>query len=185
MGLDMYLTANRYVGGWDHNNTKEKKQYNQICDIMGLNGAKDSPHVTLNLCVAYWRKANAIHGWFIEHCAPGKVDDCRPFHVERSELEELVRLCKESLALAETVDDTVNVGYTFDKDGKKPITQPGKVVTNVKMLADRLPVQSGFFFGGTDYDEFYLDDLRDTVEQLERVLKETAEGDSFEYRASW
>ena len=49
-----------------------------------------------------------------------------------------------------------------------------------------LPTRSGFFFGGTEYDEFYLRDLKDTVEILDRVLGDPLLEDcDFLYQASW
>lgn len=44
-----------------------------------------------------------------------------------------------------------------------------------------LPTQSGFFFGSTEYDEWYFQDLELTVKQLENVKAE----DDFIYQASW
>lgn len=48
--------------------------------------------------VAYWRKANHIHRWFVDH-VQGGVDDCRT-HSEVTEdaLRDLVSTCKEVLA---------------------------------------------------------------------------------------
>jgi hypothetical protein len=63
-----------------------------------------------------------------------------------------------------------------------------RVVTEV--LADHskaeklLPTQSGFFFGGTEYDDGYFADLEDTVGILEAVLKEPNDA-SFYYQSSW
>ena len=37
--------------------------------------------------VAYWRKANAIHGWFIRNS--GAEDNCTPIHVSMSDLYTL------------------------------------------------------------------------------------------------
>ena len=60
------------------------------------------------------------------------------------------------------------------------------------ILADRtkaddlLPTQSGFFFGGTDYDDWYFQDLEYTVERLEKVLADPAfEKNDFYYQSSW
>ena len=47
-----------------------------------------------------------------------------------------------------------------------------------------LPPQSGFFFGSTDIDEWYWEDLNNTRSGLEKLLK----ADSFEsfiYQSSW
>jgi hypothetical protein len=40
-------------------------------------------------------------------------------------------------------------------------------------VAERLlPSQSGFFFGGTQYDESYFGDLKDTVKMLAPIIRE-------------
>lgn len=64
--------------------------------------------------------------------------------------------------------------------------------TCLDVLADNskaeelLPTQSGFFFGGTDYDEWYFEGLKSTATELEAILNnETLKGFSFEYEASW
>jgi len=41
--------------------------------------------------VAYWRKANAIHGWIINHT--NAVDDCTPIELQKQDLYELRELC--------------------------------------------------------------------------------------------
>lgn len=40
-----------------------------------------------------------------------------------------------------------------------------------------LPTASGFFFGSTEYDDYYLDDVRSVAEALEAILKTEAEAD--------
>lgn len=47
-----------------------------------------------------------------------------------------------------------------------------------------LPTQSGFFFGCTAYDEYYLNDLARTVEIIEKCLK-LPKGWCFMYQSSW
>lgn len=44
-----------------------------------------------------------------------------------------------------------------------------------------LPTQEGFFFGSTDYDEYYYRDLQDTYEKF----KDVNPNDCFIYQASW
>ena len=54
------------------------------------------------------------------------------------------------------------------------------------MMKNLLPAQAGFFFGGTDYDEFYLQDLESTVKQLDSILGNPRLADwGFSYRSSW
>jgi hypothetical protein len=42
--------------------------------------------------LGYWRKANAIHGWFIRTLADGR-DECQKIKVKRQQLAELRKLC--------------------------------------------------------------------------------------------
>lgn len=44
--------------------------------------------------VAYWRKANAIHGWFMQHAT---VDDCSPVTISKDQLTELRDTCAKVL----------------------------------------------------------------------------------------
>jgi hypothetical protein len=46
--------------------------------------------------LGYWRKANAIHRWFVKNLANG-VDDCKPIPVTVDDLKKLLELCKEVL----------------------------------------------------------------------------------------
>lgn len=51
-----------------------------------------------------------------------------------------------------------------------------------------LPTTSGFFFGGTEYDEYYFDEVKRTIEELRPYIKDIHEGNSnsdFFYQASW
>lgn len=46
--------------------------------------------------VAYWRKANAIHRWFVEHVQGGH-DECGSTPVTREQLEQLIDVCQRVL----------------------------------------------------------------------------------------
>lgn len=80
MGLDMYLSAERYF--W-HNEEAPKAPNNK-------------PVKTLRVEAGYWRKANAIHSWFVEKVQGGE-DECNEFEVARRQLEELRETCKKVL----------------------------------------------------------------------------------------
>lgn len=157
MGLDMYLSAEIYVGGWDHNSrTPEGRAeialYTDIITKLNIPRCESSPSLEVTVNVAYWRKANAIHAWFVDKVQGGK-DECQKANVSREELQALVDECKAAL-----------------KDKK----------------ADNLPPRSGFFFGSTDVDEYYWSDLADTVKQLEAALAEPGlKKAEFYYQSSW
>jgi len=59
MGLDMYLSAEKYISGWDHNKDEAKASFAKILEAAGLDSediASGSPSGTLSLNVMYWRK---------------------------------------------------------------------------------------------------------------------------------
>ena len=59
-----------------------------------------------------------------------------------------------------------------------------EVKENNSKAEELLPSASGFFFGGTDYDEWYYNDIDSTIKIIEECLEdETA--DEFEYSSSW
>jgi hypothetical protein len=45
-----------------------------------------------------------------------------------------------------------------------------KVLADRSLAATELPTASGFFFGNTEYDDWYYQDLEQTVERLDKVL---------------
>ena len=54
-----------------------------------------------------------------------------------------------------------------------------------RSLAEKLlPTQSGFFFGSTDYDEDYFEELERTEKELTELLRDE-KWDYLEYQASW
>ena len=61
-----------------------------------------------------------------------------------------------------------------------------EVLKNRDRASEVLPTSNGFFFGGTDYDEWYFGDLEYTVERIEKILADKAlEKCTFYYQASW
>ena len=97
MGLDMNLYAKRYLWArW--NDQQPRKSDDDLVDAIH-NALPESRSMEPRYVIAeamYWRKANAIHGWFVENCQDGE-DDCREYEVERSQLEALRDLCKDIL----------------------------------------------------------------------------------------
>lgn len=96
MGLDQYLYKHTYVKQYEH-----KKDNNVLVTVERFDGSKvehiDTKRISgIQEEVMYWRKANQIHRWFVENVQNG-VDDCGEYNVDRDELLELVRLCKEVL----------------------------------------------------------------------------------------
>ena len=63
-----------------------------------------------------------------------------------------------------------------------------EVLADHSKAEELLPTTPGFFFGGTEYDEWYFKDLEKTVEIIDGILTEMKENDAyyeFYYDSSW
>jgi hypothetical protein len=149
MGLDMYLTKETYVRKYD----PATNSIVPTVTIAGEYAHKINPARISCVVeeVAYWRKANAIHEWFVVNCQGGE-DECKKTYVSTDSLQELLDTCQE-------------------------------VIDNPEEAEELLPSSSGFFFGSTDYDEWYFKDLKYTVNMLKKIL--TEDDASFYYQSSW
>jgi hypothetical protein len=75
--------------------------------------------------------------------------------------------------------------YYVSQDKVKELLASCRAVLDNRELAQKLlPTQEGFFFGGTDYDEYYYSDIEDTVKILERA-EAMSSGYELEYHSSW
>ena len=144
------------------------------------------PHKAIMENIGYWRKANQIHNWFVEH-VQGGIDDCGYYEeVTREVLEELLETCETVFASCELVEGKVNNGYTYKNGETIPIMEDGKYVKDPSVAMELLPTTSGFFFGSTDYDEYYLEDIKHTIEVCKKALETTDfEKQMIFYVSSW
>lgn len=152
MGLDMYLTKTTYVGA--------NHEHRKVSGVVSPTENTGTPHekpikVELNRIstirerVGYWRKANAIHGWFVREVQDG-VDECEENNVEYSKLPELRALCDRAI----------------NKD---------------QSALEELKPTSGFFFGSTEVDQFFFEDLKNTIKIIDAL---DPDGD-YSYCSSW
>lgn len=99
MGLDMYLYLRKYesCSQWSTKDFEKKKErfYPKELKELGENIAKNNyMSKETDYQVAYWRKANQVHNYFVQMCAKGE-DDCKPVYVGLGDLKELVSLCRK------------------------------------------------------------------------------------------
>jgi hypothetical protein len=180
MGLDMYLYKKRYVKNWEH--TPKEQRYNITIKKAGKLIEDKAPITYIVYDAGTWRKANAIHQWFVENVQDGE-DNCGTYYVGRENLEALLDIVKKVLAASELVKGKVKNGQSL-KDGKwVDNLQDGKYIKDSTVAKELLPTTEGFFFGGTEYDQWYYEDLKYTQKILTEALKDT-ECD-FEYTSSW
>lgn len=136
--------------------------------------------------IGYWRKANEIHDWFVRQVQNGE-DDCR-YHNEVTEddLRALLIICKTVFDNSKLVASKIKNGETY-KDGKWiPNMEDGYIIEDPSVARALLPTTSGFFFGSTDYDEWYLKDIEHTIKICEEALETTDfETQMIYYCSSW
>lgn len=56
---------------------------------------------------------------------------------------------------------------------------------NTQFASEVLPTRAGFFFGGTDYDEWYYKKVRDCYEQMKIILDKWDNRDAIVIWFSW
>ena len=89
MGLDMYLVANGYLSNYNEESTKNAAQIKAMYGDL-----PDSVRVSsVNFEVGYWRKANAIHKWFVDNVQKGE-DDCGTYYVSEERIKLLKLTCE-------------------------------------------------------------------------------------------
>ena len=148
MGLDMYLEIRKseYRSKYSKDKgSRLKLEYpKDITEfIPNLTDLRISRQT--NYEVGYWRKANQIHNWFMQNCA------------NRDEYDN-------------PIDDCRPIEITVDKL-EALLDTCKKVLADHSLAGSLLPTTDGFFFGSTEYDDYYFGEIEQTVEIIEPVLK--------------
>ena len=183
MGLDMYLegsfSTKAYIQPTDEQYVEMRegkevqvKRSPELEDALNAIGLQDAPiehqynHLTYTFPIITWRKANAIHKFFVDNCQEGN-DNCQRHYVSTGDLKMLL--------------DRINTILEI----KTPVAKRTKAI-------ELLPTDvEGCFFGSEDYNDWYYEDLERTKDILEKVFEyeENAEAgkcfDSFYYQSSW
>ena len=173
MGLDQFLSAKKFISGSQWSTDYERRIHAEIISAVDASEivGDDHPYVTVDITVAQWRKANAIHNWFVDNVQGGE-DDCGSYSVSHEELWNLHDLCLK--VLSEFVEgETVNGEWVSER--------------GIAYAEVHLPTTENFFLVVTNYDEWYLEGLRYTKDQLWKLLSEfiPSKGWVFEYSSSW
>lgn len=161
MGLDMYLEAEFTADNYSFSDAQEKAKFKKITNTMGIKDwftAYDTNYLKITAVVLYWRKANAIHRWFIDNCSEDGKDDCKPMYVSVEELKQLRDTCKEVLA--------------------DPATAEEKLPSSSGFFFGSTEYDEGYI-GDLDHTIKGLDTI------LEKVEKAPGSAPGFYYRASW
>jgi len=158
MGLDMYLNSTNRTNhsieelqAIDHDTlTPESPEAAPFLPLREYEYMRDVYSIFHE--VAYWRKFNALHNWFVQR-VQGGIDECQLSEIHKDTLTALI-------------DDL-------------------RAVSNGETVEVLEPV-SGFFFGSTDKDEYYLERINKALNTFEKILQ-TFDFKKYRlfYRASW
>ena len=79
--------------------------------------------------------------------------------------------------------------WVSKEDLEKLLDLCKQIIEDPSKAEELLPTRSGFFFGGTEYDEYYMNSIEHTINILEEVLSEVDErgylhGEIY-YSSSW
>ena len=184
MGLDMYLEGSFSTRAYtqptdqDYADMREGKKVtieksSALEDALDAIGFQDAPidhaynHMTYVFPLLTWRKANAIHKFFVDEVQNGN-DNCERYWVSLENLKELLTRINEILKI---------------EDKEERITKASKI----------LPTDNeGCFFGSLDYGDWYFQDLERTKNTLDKLFayekKMSGTGkcfDNFYYQSSW
>ena len=134
----------------------------------------DYPHKYIAEQIGYWRKANAIHQWFVDNVQDGE-DDC-DYHREVTE-EDLIALrdlCVDVINHSPMALGKIQNGWSCGPDGEiQKHLEDGKYVIDPSYAAEHLPTHHGFFFGNEEYNQWYIADLLETIKICNEVLDTT------------
>jgi len=121
--------------------------------------------------IQYWRKENHIHKYFTDFIAE---------YYDHSSQEVVIA----------TVDDLKDLLYNVNQILSEHDTEKQQVLAE-----GLLPTQEGFFFGGTEYDEYYFDSLVNLksflvseisyAEKIEEGLDDEVDSVEYVYSCWW
>lgn len=165
MGLDMYLHAKRYVN---------KVDWKVLHDSPSL--SYDSPL--------------AILPDFKKIVETAELDDLAT-DVSGAEVSVTCAYWRKSNQIHNWFVENVQKGiddcreYYVSKDKLKELREACRKALFNKDPQELMPVE-GFFFGGTDIDQYYWDDVKATIKKLDKVINhKDFEELSFYYQSSW
>jgi hypothetical protein len=189
MGLDMYLNAERYLFSFKEEDSKLGKEIAKAVGLSVDSAQNGMPFINrFSFQIGYWRKQNAIHQWFVDNIQEGD-DNCGKYEVSIDQLQELRGICEDVLINCGSKWGKVKASITEDMKSYDELPPKAKkLYAQISEWCEaHLPTHSGFFFGGTDYDEWYFQGLKDTIAIIDNCEKLAEDGANwyFEYQSSW
>lgn len=115
--------------------------------------------------IGYFRKVNFLMSFF------NYDGNCEYKEITRERLQALRDACAEIAKM-----EPVRVEVTQYSSGGTAEAKDYSLADKER-CAELLPTQSGFFFGNTDYDQWYFQDVKEVLVWVDGVLSDLADDD--------
>lgn len=158
MGLDQYLSASEYISRYDYSDTSDgldRSENKTFMELVKQFGVDPDPTGFAGLNIDF-----PMGYW-------RKSNQIHNWFVEN--VGEGIDECQKMFVTRDVLTDLK--------------TRCEEVLADHSLAEELLPTGAGFFFGSTEYDQYYFNDLKETVKIINRCLK--SKFDYFEYQASW
>ena len=156
MGLDMYLTGKRYISKhFNEGDTERAEAIQKLFPELAGKGGR-------------WGDASCVKEVQIEAGYWRKANQIHQWFVDNVQGGE----------------DECRPHYVSREDLQTLKETCEAVLADRSKASELLPTASGFFFGGTDYDDWYFQDLEATIKIIDDCLS-LPNSWEFEYRSSW
>jgi hypothetical protein len=177
MGLDMYLTKTKRVKElqvedyakannalpWEAKEYDKEGGLKKLCpEIEGIEQLDEAVHIK-GESFKYMTIKEEVGYW-------RKANHIHNWFVEKC--QDGIDECQLTEVTQEQLEDLLETCY--------------QVVNKKENPEKTLPTASGFFFGGTNYDQYYYDDIKNTIRILEETINKTDwDKEIVFYQSSW
>ncbi len=189
MGLDMSLYRTRKIKNRELNEILELEEKLYAEELTGKELVEIEPYLVQRKYgkslldeVMYWRKANAIHKWFVDNIQNGD-DNCGYYEITKKDIEVLLDTVTD---VYNSLKDKKRVTQVFKNEDGKTYEDDCYLVDELSVAKELLPTQDGFFFGGTHYNEYYFEMIVETMNKCKEIVNNfDFENNYLFYNSSW
>lgn len=121
--------------------------------------------------VGYFRKFNALHNYITTVLTDHAGTNCEEINLSTEQLTDILETLEKAAAILEkgVYDAEAN---SYDED-------------TCEQIEEFFAPTSGFFFGSTEIDDWFRDDVNDAIPVIRSVLDMSKNGDKIYYYSWW
>ena len=132
--------------------------------------------------IGYWRKFNALHSYIVTEIGKNPESNCEYIEMLESDIDTLL----EKLGrIKEILDGAPKLKFeTNEWNGQEYSTWDYDKKTQ-NAVAKILAPQDGFFWGSTDINSFYYDNILSSIKIFIEAKRRAQAGQTIEYSSWW